>query len=186
MDDKGRRIAYKLRGTAHAEMVSHEFVTGPRVIVGPDDVFHCDDVQVTRFSDGTVVVANFASLPYRWRGRTIQPMDFLITNEKLSLKVKCPRKIVAGGSLPVGIRLENVSAKAIPPSAASLLGRGVAYSEVPLFEANVPPLGPGEVFEITPQVKAPREKGRMWIVANVAVPGGDPREVAEIAQCEVG
>ena len=185
MDDKGRRIAYQLRDTAHAELLSHEFLTGPRVIVGPDDAFHCDDVQLTRFSDGTLVVGNFASVPYRWRGMTIPSMDFVILNERLSLKLVCPRQAPAGSRLQAQLTIRNTWDRRISGGSLALLGRGAAHSERPLSELQLPSLGPLETFNADSQIQAPAQPGTMWIVATVAVPDENPWQVTEIAQCEV-
>jgi len=185
MDDKGRRIAYQLRGTAHAELLCHEFLTGPRVIVGPDDAFHCDDVQLTRFSDGTVVVGNFASVPYRWRGVTIPSMDFVVLNERLSLKLECPRQGQAGSRLMVRLAVRNTWNQKISRARLALLGRGAAHSERPLCELELPSLKPRETFRTESQLEAPSLPGTMWIVATVAVPDESPWQVTGIAQCEI-
>lgn len=185
MDDKGRRIAYKLRGTGYSELLSHRFVTGPRVVIGPDDAFHCDDVQITRFSDGTTVVGNFASLPYRWRGRTIPPMDFLILNERLSLKVELPKRATRGSEIEIRITSENTWDREIYRAGLTLLGRGAAHSEPPVFESELPALEPGQKSVIRASLKAPDEVGQMWVVATIRVRAEDPWEVTEIVQCEV-
>ena len=183
IDDGGRRIVYKLRGTAYAEMVSHEFLTGPRVIVGPDDAFHCDDVQLTRFSDGTAVVANFASLPYTWRGKKIGPMDFLIYNERLSIDLACPKSAVAGSRVEVAVRVKNNWDRAIPPSSLAIHPRGLAHSGKPLFESGLPGLEAGASVERRIKGQLPGEKGESWFIASVSVPGDQPWEVAEICRC---
>ncbi len=185
MDDKGRRIAYQLRGTAHAELVSHEYLTGPRVIVGPDNAFHCDDVQLTRFSDGTLVVGNFASVPYRWRGITIRPMDFAILNERLALKLDCPTQATAAGQLPVHLTIRNTWNREISRAGLVMLGRGAAHRESPLFELELPSLRPRETFRTLAKLEAPSQAGSMWIVATVTVPDESPWQATQIAQCEV-
>ncbi len=184
MDEKGRRIAYQLRGTARAEMLSHKFVTGPRVVVGPDDAFHCDDVQMTRFSDGTVVIANFASLPYRWSGACIPPMDFVIFNERLSIKIRYPRKVRLGDGLTAEISLANTWNRRIPPSVLTILGRGTIHRESPLFERRLRGLVPGASVSVKAALEGPREEGRFWLLATLRVPGDDPWEACAIHGCE--
>lgn len=183
IDDKGRRIAYKLRGTAYSELVSHEFLTGPRVIVGPDDAFHCDDVQLTRFSDGTTVVANFASLPYTWRDRKIGPMEFLIYNERLSIDLDCPGNTGAGSRVEVTAKVKNTWDREIPPSSLAIHPRGLAHAEKPLFEAKLPGLEAGASMERVVNAQLPEEKGESWFIASVSVPGDQPWVVTEICRC---
>ncbi|MBU7005070.1 MAG: hypothetical protein HXS50_05845, partial [Theionarchaea archaeon] len=185
IDDKGRRIAYKLRGTAHAEMVSHDYITGPRVIVGPDDAFHCDDVQVSKFSDGTVVVANFASLPFRWHGGKIDSMDFLVTNERASLEIDCPGRARSGSTIEVAVTLKNTWDRTLSGSNLVLLGRGAIYSESPLMQEDLPDIDPGCTTVRKVNVDLPERRDESWFVASVQVPGDHPWEAAEIRGCSL-
>jgi len=157
LDDKGRRISYKLRDAAFEEMVSHEFLTGPRVVVGPDDAFHCDDVQLSKFSDGTVVVANFSSLPYTWGSAKIPPMDFLIYNERLALKTSCIRREQTGEVL-ISILVENTWDLGIPASELEIMARGAWFSTSPVM-------------------------GRIWMVSRISIPMDPPWAVTDIAEC---
>jgi len=186
MDDKGRRISYKLRGTAMAEMVDHRFLTGPRVVVGSDNAFHCNDVQMTRFSDGTVVIANFATSPYLWQGRSIPPMDFLIFNERLYLELTIPPRSPPSGRIRISIRVKNTWDRAIRASTLSLYERRAAHSETPFYECDLPPLRPDEhVLERT-SLQLKEKAGDLWIVAFIDVHDNEPWRVAELAQCHIG
>jgi len=142
-------------------------------------------VQLTRFSDGTLVVGNFASVPYRWRGIAIPSMDFVILNERLSLKLEWPRQVPAGSRFQAHLTIRNTWDRRISGASLALLGRGAAHSEHQLFELELPSLGPLETLKTESQLEAPAQPGTMWIVAIVAVPDENPWQVTEIAQCEV-
>ncbi len=185
MDDKGRRIAYKLRNTGYAEMVNHEFLTEPRVIVGPDDAFHCDDVQKTEFSDGTTVIANFASIPYHWEGRKIPPMDFIIINRRVVLRLEHPIKASVGEEIEVILTVENTWDREISLDAIKIEGRGLIHSERPLMEADVSRLGIGERITESVSLKLPGESGKLWLVATIQVDDEEPWSVTELATCQV-
>lgn len=185
MDDKGRRIAYKLRGTAHAELLSHAFLSDPRVVVGPDDAFHCDDVQMTRFSDGTVVLANFASIPYRWQGKEIPSMDFSITNERLALCLEGPAKAPIGGEIRIRAVAKNTWDQDILEATIVAHSRGVAHREEPVFQSNLPALQCGMKHQEEFTFKAPEQEGKLWTVVAISIPGPDPWQASEIIECSV-
>ncbi len=185
MDDKGRRISYQLRDTALAEMLSHQFLTKPRIVIGPDDAFHCDDVQMTRFSDGTYVVANFASLPYRWRGRTIESRDFIIGNERLSVKLDSPPKARCSEELRFAVELRNTWDRPVPDIKLRVLARGVAHAEEPVHESGIGWLDKGGVSRTEFSFRAPGVAGKMWAVVTASAAGDQPFAVTELAECEV-
>ncbi len=182
MDDKGRRVSYKLRGTAHAEMLRHEFITGPRVVVGPDDIFHCDDVQRTVFSDGTVVTANFASLPYVGEGERIEPMDFRIHNRRVSLEIECPGETIPGSEIDIRIRAQNTWDRTITPSTIMLHTRGLLNRESPILESETPELNPGDSYTESASIQAPSEDGYSWFIFDFRVPDEPEWSVSEIAE----
>lgn len=76
VDEFGLRISRELGQTSFATMVDHQFLTGPDMEVGTE--IHTTDVQMSRFSDGVAVIANFSDEPFRWEGKTVGRKDFVV------------------------------------------------------------------------------------------------------------
>ncbi len=74
-------ITTKMRETAYYEMLTHEFLTGPEIVIDGKGLYHTKDVQRSVFADGTVVIVNFSDHPYRYNREVINPQDFIILKE---------------------------------------------------------------------------------------------------------
>lgn len=103
-DEKGLRVSYMMRDTAYAEMVEHRFLTGPAVREGP---CRPDDVQLSRFSDGTTVVANFTPRPFQYKGTRVPAENFVIFKEELRVEMKFDGQPRAGTRTRVSVQLTN-------------------------------------------------------------------------------
>jgi hypothetical protein len=79
-DETSKKLSFELREAYRSEMLSHEFLE-PMSIKNEDDCFFSAGVQKTKYSNGTVVVANFNETPYEYEGRLIKERDFLIINK---------------------------------------------------------------------------------------------------------
>ena len=78
-DEFSLRISKTMRETSYAALVEHRFLAPPRV--DTEKGFHSADVQFSRFSDGTCVLANFSGEPYSWMGKEAQPGDYFLWRE---------------------------------------------------------------------------------------------------------
>lgn len=76
-DDLSQRslmMSRLMRGTYFEEMVEHRFLTGPVIELSERGLYRTRDVQMSRFADGTVVVANFSDEPFFYDSHTPVPM----------------------------------------------------------------------------------------------------------------
>jgi hypothetical protein len=190
-DDQGLRVSYQMRGTCWAELSEHYFLTAPRVVINENDSFQCDDVQWSRFSDGTVVVGNFASVPYYYAGREIAPMDFLILREDLEMTLVAePAQVRPGEPLSVRLALRNTGTRGIEGATFSLLLRGAAQGTADLADPTLAALAPSQSAERswTVAVPADAQPGRLILVGTVSIPSdvesAEATQLAEVAVAE--
>ncbi len=78
-DDLSMQVSRELRDNCYASMDDHRFITGPSV--DATSGYHSTDLQLSSFSDGTHVLANFSEAILHWEGKIISPKDFLIWKE---------------------------------------------------------------------------------------------------------
>lgn len=185
MDDQGLRVSYQMRATCWAELLEHRFLTGPRIVINAADSFQCDDVEFSRFSDGTVVVGNFASVPYHYQGHVIPPMDFLILHEGLEMALSAhPAEVRPGDPLTVRLSLRNTGTRSIEGATFSLLLRGAAQQAPDLADASLPILSPGQALDRSWAIRVPDDAatGRLILVGAVSIPSDvEPSQPAELA-----
>jgi hypothetical protein len=76
-DDLSQRslmMSHFMRPTYCEELVEHRFLTGPTMEYTDRGLYRTRDVQMSRFSDGTVVVVNFGDEPFFYDSHTPVPM----------------------------------------------------------------------------------------------------------------
>jgi len=76
-DDLSQRslmMSRLMRGTYFEEMVEHRFLTQPLIELSDWGLYRTRDVQMSRFADDTVVVANFSDEPFFFDSHTPVPM----------------------------------------------------------------------------------------------------------------
>jgi len=76
-DDLSQRslmMSRLMRQTYYEELVEHRFLTGPRMEYTDRGLYRTRDVQMSRFGDGTIVVANFGDEPFFFDSHTPVPM----------------------------------------------------------------------------------------------------------------
>jgi hypothetical protein len=78
LSERSLKISKLMRDTAFAEMVEHKFLKKVPIHIDEEGLYHTRDVQMTRFSDGTIVVANFSDEPYEYKDILVPPHDFII------------------------------------------------------------------------------------------------------------
>ena len=78
-DEFSLAISRDMRETAYATLDEHAFLTPPAVETGKE--YHSADVQMSRFSDGTCVIANFSGEEFTWHGRRVPPKDYVLWRE---------------------------------------------------------------------------------------------------------
>lgn len=79
-DDFSKRsliMSKQMRRSYLEEMTEHKFLTGPTIRVDEEGLYHTEDVQMSRFADGTKVIANFSNRPYRYNKKKIRPKGLL-------------------------------------------------------------------------------------------------------------
>jgi len=79
--ERSYRMSHQMRETQYAEMLTHEFLTGPKISIDPEGLYHTHDVQKSTFADGTVVVANFSQELFPYEKQSIKPRDFIIVKD---------------------------------------------------------------------------------------------------------
>jgi len=84
LSERSLRISKLLRETAFAEMVEHKFLKKVPIYIDEEGLYHTRDVQMTRFSDGTIVIANFSDEPYEHEDIVIAPHDFVIIKDGIA------------------------------------------------------------------------------------------------------
>jgi hypothetical protein len=80
IDEFALRISHEMRDNVYHDMLEHRFLTEPCIEV-TDKGFCSRDVQMSRFSDGTVVISNFSKEVYTHMGKKIPAEDFIIIKE---------------------------------------------------------------------------------------------------------
>lgn len=76
-DDLSQRslmMSRAMRNSYFEELVEHRFMTGPCMEYTDRGLYRTRDVQMSRFGDGTVVVANFSDEPFFYDSHTPVPM----------------------------------------------------------------------------------------------------------------
>jgi hypothetical protein len=185
LDGKGLRVSYQMRATCYAELLEHRFLTGPRVVINEHDSFQCDDVQWSRFSDGTIAVGNFASVPFQYEGRWIAPMDFLILHEGLDMKVAAaPEQVSPGEVLAIELRMKNEGDQPIESASVAVLLRGVVQKALDQQESSFPPIAAGEEMCKHWSVSIPKDAtpGLLLVVVTATIQAnGEPKQATELA-----
>jgi len=189
LDEKGLRVSYQMRGACYAELVEHRFLTGPRVVINENDSFQCDDVQWSRFSDGTIVVGNFASLPFLYEGRWIPPMDFLILHEGLDMKVTAKLEEVAPGeALTIELRMKNEGSEMIEGAGVGVVLRGAVRQTLDLEGASLPSIPAGEELGRHWSISVPEDAnpGPLVVIVTATMPtDGEPKQAVELACVQI-
>jgi hypothetical protein len=67
-------MSHAMRDTYLEELVEHQFLTGPAMEYTDRGLYRTRDVQLSRFGDGTIVIANFSDEPYFYDSHTPVPM----------------------------------------------------------------------------------------------------------------
>lgn len=183
-DAAGLRVSHEMRATAYAELVAHRFLTGPAL--HPERPYP-NDVQWSRFSDGTVVVANFTDRPYDYDGVRVPAGDFVILNEDLALDAvptgDAEPSARAGEPLTVTLALRNRGRTALALHSAALRPQGslARQAKVTLLPPRLPALlKPGQTVRVTfrVEVAAAAGEGPLPLVARVAYQRDDRRREA--------
>ena len=78
-DEFSLAISRDMRETAYATLDEHAFLTPPKVETGKE--YHSADVQMSRFSDGACVIANFSGEEFTWRGRSVPAKEYVLWRE---------------------------------------------------------------------------------------------------------
>ena len=76
-DDLSQRslmMSRAMRGTYLEELVEHRFLVGPVMEYTDRGLYRTRDVQLSRFGDGTIVIANFGDEPFFYDSHTPVPM----------------------------------------------------------------------------------------------------------------
>ncbi|MDD4363735.1 MAG: hypothetical protein PHD33_05985, partial [Atribacterota bacterium] len=80
IDEFALRISTEMRDNVYYDMLEHRFLSEPCIEVTGEG-FCSRDVQMSRFSDGTVVISNFSKDAYTYMGKQIPAEDFIIIKE---------------------------------------------------------------------------------------------------------
>jgi len=76
-DDLSQRslmMSRAMRASYYEELVEHRFLTGPEMEYTDRGLYRTRDVQMSRFGDGTIVVANFSDEPFFYDSHTPVPI----------------------------------------------------------------------------------------------------------------
>jgi hypothetical protein len=80
IDEFCLRVSRELRDTSFAALNEHRFLTPPAIECegeGESARFHTRDIQLSRYSDGMSLLANFSHEPFTFEGHSVGPYDWV-------------------------------------------------------------------------------------------------------------